>query len=404
MQHQLNKNFKKSNSKNKKEKKEHVYKRQSLLKLHESTLEKILEGFVEKIKKTDQCLKREELRIKKYKIEYEKKTFNIKINNVMTGAKENRESKSFFKQLIIETETVIKNYKTEIEMLKSPEYKDKQISEYLLKTSFILYEYSTLNNDNENTHDIKEDLYAQFEKVTCDNEFNKHVDLKIRYFCPECDIEMTTVSQDGLCCNICGNSKRICNIPEELSYNELQEMGGIRKVFTYDKLSHFTENLKRLCSKENSYIPEEIIMQIKERIQMDNITDYNILTEKNIRDYLKKLNLKKYYENVISILNRINGRKSLKLTDDIEEKLKEMFQKTRHLYDKYKPKDRKNFFSYPFLISKFLQILDLKEFNKYILQLKSKDKIREQDEIFEKIVNDLYISDKTIDWKFIPSV
>ena len=95
-----------------------------------------------------------------------------------------------------------------------------------------------------------------------------------------------------------------------------------------------------------------------------------------------------YYDNTISIINRINGRSAFKLSDEIKDKLNEMFQKTRPLFDKYKKKDRRNFFSYSFLLTQFFKILNLTEFTYYLPKLKSQDKIREQDEIFEKIVKE----------------
>jgi hypothetical protein len=411
MLHKSNKDNKKSSLDRKLENKKSIsknsYKKESLSKLHDRKIKEILGGSIEKIKEIEQIIKKDELKLKKYKIEEEKDNYKIKIKDIMSGTIVNDDSKHIYQQYIIETRNIIQKNKQQIELLKSQSYKDNQITEYLLNTSMIVHEYSSLSNDESN-YQLKEELYSEFEKITIDKfkhvDNNKQVNLKIYYTCPNCNTELTELTEDALCCNICGHCQKICNIPDKLSYDELQEMGGIRKVFTYDKLSHFEENLKRLCSKENAYIPDEVITKIKERIEMDNITDFNTLTEKHIRCYLKKLEMKKYYENVISILNRINGRKSLKLTTEIEEKLKEMFQKIRLLYDKYKPKDRKNFFSYPFLISKFLQILELKEFNKYILQLKSQEKLREQDIIFEKIVNELSSTDKTINWKFFPSI
>jgi hypothetical protein len=137
----------------------------------------------------------------------------------------------------------------------------------------------------------------------------------------------------------------------------------------------------------------------KERIQ-----DLNTLTEDKIKKYLKKLNLNDYYDNVIGIINRLNGRPPFTLTSEIEEKIKIMFQQIQDPYENFKPKGRKNFLSYSYTLHKFFQIIGLHEFAKYFPLLKSTDKLRQQDDIFKKIVGYMSQNDTTTKWVFYPSI
>ena len=81
-----------------------------------------------------------------------------------------------------------------------------------------------------------------------------------------------------------------------------------------------------------------------------------------------------------------------------------MFLQIQEPFEKYKPPTRKNFLSYSYTLHKFFQILGLEEYTKYFTLLKSPEKLRQQDEIFRKIVAEMAQKDKTIKWVFIPSI
>ena len=108
-----------------------------------------------------------------------------------------------------------------------------------------------------------------------------------------------------------------------------------------------------------------------------------------MREILKRLRINKYYEHINYIINRINGVPTPHFTPELEEKLCSMFKEIQGPFLKHCPRDRKNFLSYSYVLYKFFQILKLPEFSKYFPLLKSPDKLRQQDEIFKKIVNDM---------------
>jgi hypothetical protein len=88
----------------------------------------------------------------------------------------------------------------------------------------------------------------------------------------------------------------------------------------------------------------------------------------------------------------------------MEKKIEEMFQKIQEPFNIYKGSNRRNMLSYSYLLHKFFLILGLPEFAKYFTLLKSADKLRQQDEIFKKIINDMKIKDPLTPWKFFPSI
>ena len=80
-----------------------------------------------------------------------------------------------------------------------------------------------------------------------------------------------------------------------------------------------------------------------------------------------------------------------------EEKLKKMFDKIQEPFEKHCPKDRINFLSYSYVLHKFFQLLELDDYVRCFPLLKSRTKLRIQDEIWKKICEEL-------DWEFIPTI
>ncbi|NBP15569.1 hypothetical protein EBU95_14415, partial [bacterium] len=221
-------------------------------------------------------------------------------------------------------------------------------------------------------------------------------------FCVDCQ-EKFEMEGGFLVCPSCGNCFNTIEQSTELSFKEMQTY-DYRPQFTYDKRCHLEDWLRRFGAKEHKTIPQEILDKVILEAQKERIRDLNLLSEDKVKRYLKKLGLNEYYDNIISIINRINGRPPFKLTQEIEDKIKSMFQQIQDPFEKHKPPGRKNFLSYSYTLHKFFQILGLHEFSKYFPLLKSADKLRQQDEIFRKIVAEMAEKDKSINWVFYPSI
>ena len=61
------------------------------------------------------------------------------------------------------------------------------------------------------------------------------------------------------------------------------------------------------------------------------------------------------------------------------------------------PDDTKNFLSYSYVLHKFCQLLELDDLLSHFPLLKSREKLQQQDKIWENICKDLK-------WQYIPSV
>jgi hypothetical protein len=299
-------------------------------------------------------------------------------------------------------------------------YNKKEV-DYLLQTSEIILKYIELDEKekkNISNHDNDDNKLFEIykEKISLTNEYMQIVDPNYNFnygttendickediICLKCNILLDT-DNGFYVCHSCGFCKIGLEQSREPSYKELQDY-IYKPQFTYQKETHLDDWLRRFQSKENRIIEQSILDKVILEARKQRITDLNLLTEEKVKTFLKKLNLNDYYDNVIAIINRINGRPPFQLTVEIENKIKTMFRQIQEPFIKHKPPSRKNFLSYAYILYQFFKILGLNEFAKYFPLLKSADKLRQQDEIFKKIVADMAEVDKSINWVFYPTI
>ena len=308
------------------------------------------------------------------------------------------------------------------ELYKQIEYinSDDEYSEYMLKTYDIINKYTDLNNKEKNIFkNNKEDInidnelsVINNEKIKLINEYMTIVDPLYNYnnfknnidICPYCKILLQLDNSFYVCyeCGYTCDEVVTTTSIDELSYKELQNIDQ-RPRFVYQKENHLSEWIKRFQAKENKYIPQHILDAVISEAKKERITDLTLLSELKVKKYLKKLELNDYYDNIITIINKINNRPPFILTNEIEEKIQIMFKQIQKPFEKFK-NNRKNMLSYSYILNKFFLILNLPEFSKYFVLLKSPEKLRQQDEIFKKIIDEMVLIDPKTNWKFFPSI
>ena len=150
-------------------------------------------------------------------------------------------------------------------------------------------------------------------------------------------------------------------------------------------------------AKETTDIPEEVYNGILKELKKDRFINMDNLSYKRIREILKKLKYNKYYEHIPHIINILNGKKAPVLTRQHEEQLRMMFKEIQMPFMEHCPDDRKNFLSYSYVLHKFCELLELDDLLVYFPLLKSREKLQQQDKIWEKICG-------TLLWQYIPSI
>lgn len=354
-------------------------------------------------------------KIRKLRRETEKLTKEFHYNNL---SHKDRDNMFFVYQLSGKSE-LIEKLEEEYNLTESGYYE----RDYLIKCSHLVDRYliiddiekSFLSNSEITQEEENELNILKKEKMEIIHEYRLYfgheetniVDLSYDWqHCGDCNTRGNIVIEKSCStCLNCGSTRSAMESDtlETLAYKD-RELIDTKPQFTYDKRSHLEDWLRRFQAKENRSIPQEILDKVVLEAKKERIRDLDTLTEDKVKKYLKKLGLNEYYDNVINIINRINGRPPFLLTVEIEEKIKHMFQQIQEPYEKYKPKNRKNFLSYSYTLHKFFQILGLNEFSKYFPLLKSPEKLRQQDDIFKKVVVDMSQRDSSTNWVFYPSI
>ena len=214
--------------------------------------------------------------------------------------------------------------------------------------------------------------------------------------CPTCDIEMTFHQNEALLgCPRCGHEEFILIDSEKPSYKDPP-----REItyFAYKKINHFNEWLAQFQAKENTDIPQDVIETVMRELKKERISDPKKVKKEKIREVLQKLKLSKMYDHVQQIKNRIQQQMTmLTLSKEMEEKLQHMFKEIQPAFIKYCPANRSNFLSYPYVLYKLCQLLEMDEFLPCFQLLKSREKLYQQDQVWSQIC-------KEMRWEFIRSI
>ena len=214
--------------------------------------------------------------------------------------------------------------------------------------------------------------------------------------CSVCDVEMTFYQNEALLgCPRCGHEEFILVDSEKPSYKDPP-----REItyFAYKKINHFNEWLAQFQAKENTDIPQDIIETVMRELRKERISDPKKVKKEKIREILQKLKLSKMYDHVQQIKNRIQQQMTmLTLSKEMEEKLQHMFKEIQPAFIKYCPANRSNFLSYPYVLYKLCQLLEMDEFLPCFQLLKSREKLYQQDQVWQKIC-------KEMRWQFIRSI
>jgi len=345
--------------------------------------------------------------IPKYNAEIEK------LENFLNNNKKN--TKKNIEKLEL-TQNRIKELKNKIYKLE----KDKK--DYLLNNSKYIFEYfedkknittnldskiPVSNNKINNFFSINEESNENVPIIeeksnTIEKYFYNINNSYINYdnYCYESDIckfcnkgEMVYAETDGICiCNYCSKTIKYLIENEKPSYKEPPKEVCF---YAYKRINHLREILAQFQAKESTHIPIEVFENIKNQIKKERL-EIKDLSNKKTKEILKNLGYNKYYEHIPFIKDKL-GIKPPVMSQELEEKLCNLFMEIQKPYAKYCPKDRVNFLNYYYTLYKLCELLEERKFLPYFPQLKDREKKMEQDAIWKLICEDL-------GWDYIPTV
>ena len=245
-----------------------------------------------------------------------------------------------------------------------------------------------LNYIYENHDEIECELSGDEIECELNEEEFKEPEKHKRNFCIDCNLEMLIDYQESvLVCTKCGVFEYYPVYV--LSYNH--PMKPSRRKCVYKRYDNFKVILDQFCYGGNRVVPDNIMKAIRDEIcNRDNILyNYTIpLTIPILECILKRNKMMKYKNSIYIIFFKLKSQPLPYITITEKDMMLNMFNVVSKIYDEYKPKDRKSFLSYPFVLKKLLIMLGKVDYAKYIPQLKTKSRQKELEIIWELITKD----------------
>lgn len=276
--------------------------------------------------------------------------------------------------------TIIKKTKNNNKITNNEKTNDGNILNF-----FTLVDETTLKDPLNNVQ-IKNNIEKQYNNYLNNKTSNI-------FKCKNCGNEKINIYIDGYAvCYVCGEiDEHYTCITEHDKYNNIE-----KTVYPYKRLNHFIEWLNQFQAKETTNVPKDVYDKIIKELKNTGTNDLSTLTIETTKSILKKYKLHRYYEHVSYITSQISGIHPPILDYETEEYLKQTFKKIEKSFNKNCPNNRTNFISYSYVLHKIFQIHGKQDVLIYFPLLKSREKLKSLDKIWQCICKDL-------GWKFYSS-
>ena len=204
----------------------------------------------------------------------------------------------------------------------------------------------------------------------------------------DCNLEMLIDYQQSIL--VCTNCGLFNYYPVYVtSYNHM--MKPSRRKCIYKKLDNFKVILNQFFYGGKRVVPDDVMVAIKDEIHDETniLYTYEIpLTIPILECILKRNKMMKYKNSIYFIYFKLKSQPLPYITITEKDMMLNMFNVVSNIYDKYKPKGRKSFLNYSFVLKKLLIMLGKVEYAKYIPPLKTNSKQKELERIWELITKD----------------
>ena len=209
-----------------------------------------------------------------------------------------------------------------------------------------------------------------------------------RNFCIDFNLEMLIdYERSTLVCTKCGLFEYY---PVHVqSYNPTMRYS--RRKCIYKRYDNFKVILNQFFYGGKRVVPDDIMETIRDEIHDETNILYNYtipITIPILECILKRNKMMKYKNSIYFIYFKLKSQPLPYITITEKDMMLNMFNVVSKIYDKYKPKGRKSFLNYSFVLKKLLIMLGKVEYAKYIPKLKTHSKQKELEIIWELITKD----------------
>ena len=173
------------------------------------------------------------------------------------------------------------------------------------------------------------------------------------------------------------------------SYNHTMQPS--RRKCIYKRSDNFKVMLNQLFPGGKRVVPDDIMEMIRDEIHDETniLYKYTIpITIPILECILKRNELTMYKDSIYFIFFKLSGKAFPHITMKEYNTILSVFNVVSSIYDKYRPKGRKSFLNYSFVLKKLLIMLEKVDNTKCIPQLKTHSKQKELERVWELITKD----------------
>ena len=233
-------------------------------------------------------------------------------------------------------------------------------------------------------------ICENYDEIECELNGNEYKEPKKhkRNFCIDCNLEMLIDYQESvLVCTNCGVFEYY---PVYVSsYNHTMQPS--RRKCIYKRYDNFKVILNQFFYGGKRVVPDDIMETIRDEIHDETniLYPYEIpITIPILECILKRNELSTYKNSIYYIYFKLSGVPFPHINTKEYNMMLKVFDVVSTIYDKYKPKCRKSFLNYPFVLKQILIMRNMDQYAKYIPKLKTHSKQKELERIWELITKD----------------
>ena len=238
--------------------------------------------------------------------------------------------------------------------------------------------------------ELLEYIDKHYDEIECELNGEEYEEPKKcdRYFCMGCKLrKIVDYERSTLVSTKCGVFEYY---PVYVSsYNHT--MKPSRRKCIYKRYDNFKVILNQFLYGGKRVVPDDVMEMIRSEIHDGTNILYNYtipVTIPILECILKRKGLTIYKNSIYYIYFKQCGVPTPHITTKEYNMILKVFDVVSTIYDKYKPKGRKSFLNYSFVLKQILIMLGKVEYAKYIPKLKTHSKQKELERVWELITKD----------------
>ena len=233
-------------------------------------------------------------------------------------------------------------------------------------------------------------IYENHDELECElnGEEYKEPKKRDRYLCMGCKLRKTVdYERSTLVCTKCGVFEYYPVYVQ--SYNHTMRYS--RRKCIYERYDNFKVILNQFLYGGKRVVPDDIMETLRDEIHDETNILYNYtipITIPILECILKRNKLTRYKDSIYFIYFKLSGVPFPHINTKEYNTILSVFEVVSTIYDKYKPKGRKGFLNYSFVLKQILVMRNMDQYAKYIPKLKTHSKQKELERLWFLITKD----------------